>query len=152
LNILIKCLLNRLLVPLFSFCITVNAWAEIFQWTDEKGQTHFSDRAPHQIPANNISNQLKRINITSDLSSPEMMLRHEQAKDAEREAQYKEQQERYNNKSAISERCKEVKKRLRLVKGRVIFVDKQGKDLKVSEESRKKRAIHLENEVREHCQ
>ncbi len=81
-----------------------------------------------------------------------MMLRHEQAKDAEREAQYKEQQERYNNKSAISERCKEVKKRLRLVKGRVIFVDEQGKDLKVSEEARKKRAIHLENEVREHCQ
>lgn len=133
-------------------CISISAWAEIFQWTDENGQIHFSDRAPRKIQANNISEQLSNINITSDLSSPEMMLRLEQAKDAEREAHYKEQQEKYNKQPTKSESCKKAKKLLRLVKGRVVFVDEQGKDLKVSEETRKKRAIQLENEVRKHCQ
>lgn len=149
--ILNRCLLNKRLVVLFSFCIVISAWAEIFQWTDENGQTHFSDRAPHKIQANNISEQLNKINITSDLSSPEMMLRHEQAKDAEREAQYKKQQENYNSQTDNSEKCKETKKRLRLIKGRVIFVDEDGKDLKISEETRKKRAIQLESKVRKYC-
>tara|TARA_R110002167_G_scaffold116338_6_gene291389 strand:+ start:274 stop:657 length:384 start_codon:yes stop_codon:yes gene_type:complete len=126
--------------------------SEVFQWTDENGQTHFSDRAPKLIQSNNISEQLNNINITSDLSSPEMMLRHEQTKDAEREAKYKKQQEKRNKQPTKSERCKEAQDLLRRVKGRVVFVDEQGKELKVSEEDRKQRAIQLESLVRKLCQ
>jgi hypothetical protein len=137
---------------IFIVVLSINAKSDVYQWTDEHGQTHFSDRPPHKSEANNISNQLNQINITSDLSSPEMMLRHEQAKDAEREKNYKERQEKYNKQPSKTEACKEAKKLLGLIKGRVVFVDQQGKDLKISEEDRKQRAIELEHEIRKHCQ
>jgi transcriptional regulator with PAS, ATPase and Fis domain len=129
----------------------MNAWSEIYQWTDDKGQTHFSDRAPSKITAKKISNQMDKINITSDLSSPEMMLRHEQAKDAEREKRYQYWQEQQENKPTKDEKCKELKQLLKIVKGRVVFVDEQGKDLKISEKLRQQRAIELEDSIRKHC-
>lgn len=137
---------------LFFIFMSTQAVSDVFKWTDEHGQIHFSDRAPHEVQADNISNKLKQVNITGDLSSPEMMLRHEQAKDANREARYSEQQERLHNQPSQSERCAEAKKHLKLLKGRVVFVDENGKDLKISEETRKLRASQLENDIRQHCQ
>ena len=137
---------------LISLSFSINAWSEIYQWTDENGQTHFGDRAPSQTVAKEISSQVDQINITSELSSPEMMLRHEQAKDAEREQHYKDWQEQQENKPDKSEKCKELKELLQIVKGRVVFVDEQGKDLKISETVRKQRASELEDGIRQYCQ
>lgn len=143
--------LHKAAVSLLLSCLSTHSVSEVYQWTDAQGRMHFSDRAPQKIQANNISSQLEQINITSDLSSPEMMLRHEQTKDAEREKHYKEQLDRDQNRTILSESCKEAKKRLELVRGRVIFLDEQGKEVKVSEKNRKNRALELEHEVRKHC-
>jgi hypothetical protein len=138
-----------LLVSLFS-CLSSNSWSEIYQWTDENGQTHFGDRAPN-TSAKEISKQVNQINITRNLSSPEMMLRHEQAKDAERKKQYEQWQEKIDNQPSKDEKCEEFKKLLNIVKGRVVFVDEHGKDLNVTETERRKRARQLEDAIRKHC-
>lgn len=124
----------------FLCFVSLKASSEVYQWTDEHGQTHFGDRPPGNTKPTKISDQLNQINITSELSSPEMMLRHEQ---------WKAQQE---SRPSQSEKCKEAKRLLKIIQGRVVFVDENGKDLKRSEKTRAERAEKLESAIRTHCQ
>ncbi len=143
--------LKKLCLFLFFVNISITAKAEIYQWTDEHGQTHFGDRAPN-ASAKDISKQVEQINLTSDLSSPEMMMRHELQKEAEREEEYNKWNENRQNQPTRAEKCRELKGLLNKVKGRVVFVDENGKDLKVSESERKIRVTELETTIRTHCQ
>tara|TARA_R110002072_G_scaffold165648_2_gene318853 strand:+ start:3926 stop:4375 length:450 start_codon:yes stop_codon:yes gene_type:complete len=131
---------------------SINASSEIFQWTDQHGQTHFGDRAPEKTISKNISDQVKQINITGGLSSPEMMLRYEQSKEAETKRRNEESQEKYKNKPTKAEKCKEMRQLLNIIKKRVIFVDENGKDLNISEETREQRVKTLEKNIREYCE
>jgi hypothetical protein len=63
-----KMLFKFFLGLVFTFSMSLNAWSEIYQWTDDKGQTHFGDRAPSKIAAKEISSQVDKINTTSDLT------------------------------------------------------------------------------------
>lgn len=133
-----------------SLITSLTAHAEIYQWTDEHGQTHFGDRAPN-TSAKDISNQVNQINIASDLSSPEMML--QQAKEKEKiRAQQQDKQSEKADKKAHMERCKEMKKALRTVNRPVIFVDQNGKDMKWSESQRKLYASDLQKKINQDCQ
>ncbi len=91
----------------------MHAWSDIYQWKDENGQIHFSDRAPSKATSKEISTQLNRINITSDLSSPEMMLRHEQAKEDERKKHYETWQEQKKSNAIKKKNCKDSKRLLK---------------------------------------
>lgn len=125
--------------------------AEIYQWTDAQGQTHFGDRPPHDHQATDISEKLQNINLSKELSSPEMMLKHQQLKDQERQREHAEQQQLIDQDRAESSACKEAKNTLRKLKGRVVFLDEQGREMNVSETERKKRAQEMEFSVGKHC-
>jgi hypothetical protein len=125
--------------------------AEIYQWTDAQGQTHFGDRPPHDSKARDISENLQNINLSKELSSPEIMLKHQQMKDQERQRQHEEQQQRIDQDRAVSKTCEEAKNTLSKLKGRVVFLDEQGREMNVSETERKRRAQEMEIAVGKHC-
>jgi len=127
------------------------AQAEIYQWTDAQGQTHFGDRPPHDRQATDISEKLQNINLSKELSSPEMMLKHQQLKDKERQREHEEQQQLIDQDRAVSNTCKEAKNALRKLKGRVVFLDERGREMNVSETERKRRAQEMEIAVGKHC-
>lgn len=129
----------------------MNAWSEIYQWKDKHGQTHFGDRPPNHESAVNISDKVQEINITKDMSSPEMMLKHELLKESERKEKYEAWKEQESKRPSLSHVCKQAKQTLKNIKRRVIFVDEQGNEVKVSEEERKQRVITLENDIKENC-
>ncbi|UZE94809.1 DUF4124 domain-containing protein [Alkalimarinus alittae] len=132
--------------------LSTHVLSEVYQWTDQNGRIHFGDRPPEKTASKNISEKLDKINITSDYSSPDMMLRHEQSKDTERQQRIDEWKEKQKNKPSKAEKCQEVRQQLNVIKGPVVFVDDNGKDLKVSEETRKKSVQKLESIIRKHCQ
>ena len=139
---------------MFIVCLTFyagNGQAEIFKWTDENGQTHFGDRPPENKKAMEISSQLENINISRDLSSPEMMLKHEKMKAQEKQRQASEQHDHEKRQRTLSNECQKAQKSLWKLKGRVVFRDELGNEIKVSETERKRRALEMENMVRKHC-
>lgn len=142
----------RYLSTLLLYLCFSHTQAEVYQWTDANGRTHFGDRPPEKIDSKDISETLDKINITSDYSSPELMLRHEQRKDDEREKRLKEWQEKQKSRPSQSEKCAKARQHLKTITGRVVFVDENGKDLKISEESRKQRVQKLDSIIRKYCQ
>lgn len=141
----------RYLYATLLYLLASHTLAEVYQWTDENGRTHFGDRPPKQVDSKNISERLDKINITSDYSSPELMLRHEQRKDAEREKRLEEWQEKTKNRPSQSEKCDKARQHLKTITGPVVFVDENGKDLKISEKTRKQRVQELDSMIRKHC-
>lgn len=139
------------LILLAGTLIAGQAQAEIYKWTDKHGQTHFSDRPPEHKQATEISGQLDSINISKELSSPEMMLQLENLKAREREQFSSEKQTQQERERSLSKACAQAKKALKALKGRVVFLDEQGNELKVTEAQRKQRAIEMENLVRQQC-
>lgn len=140
---------------IFIICLSLfssrTVLAEIYQWTDDQGHTHFGDRPPQQHKSTEISGQLESINISKELSSPEMMLKHEQIKDQERQGQFDAQQAKQGLDRSQSDACREAREMLRKLKGRVVFLDQQGREMKVSEAERKQRARKMETAVSKHC-
>ena len=55
------------------------------------------------------------------------------------------------NKPTRAKKCSKARARLKKVRGRVVFLDKQGNDLKRTEEERKEIAKNLENTIKKHC-
>jgi hypothetical protein len=48
-----------------TLLMPVMATAEVYQWRDAKGQTHYSDHKPASVEVRNISAALGRINVDS---------------------------------------------------------------------------------------
>lgn len=140
------------LCVLFFLLWSSQTLSEVYRWTDQNGRTHFGDRPPEQGVAKDISDTLDKINISSDYSTPEMMLRHAQDRDAERQKRLELWQEKQKNTPTQSERCSKARKQLEIIKGPVVFIDDNGKDLKISEATRKQRVSDLEKLIQKHCQ
>ncbi len=132
--------------------ISSPALSEVYQWTDKQGRTHFGDRPPEKMESKDISEKLDRINITSDYSSPDIMLRHEQRKDAEKKKQIDDWKGSQKNRPSLNDWCEGARQQLKIIKGRVVFVDEHGKDLNISEATRKQRVQSLETSIRRNCQ
>lgn len=144
--------ITQYLYILAFFLCCSHTFADVYQWTDKDGRTHFGDRPPETVDSKDISEKLDRINITSDYSSPDIMLRHEQSKDAERQKRINEWKESQKNRPTLADRCETARRQLKVIRGRVVFVDDNGKDLNISEETRKQRVQTLETLIRKHCQ
>ena len=138
-------------IVLLLLCSTFTIQAELYKWIDEKGVTHYSDKAPAHLKADDISTRLNKLNISSPLSSPELMLRQAEQKDEERKQHYATQQAERSKVPTKEEACQKARRYLMSIKGRVVFVDEQGKEVKVSEAERKQRVSKLEAEIQQNC-
>ena len=135
----------------FSLLLCSNAWSEVYTCKDENGQVHFGDRAPVGKHSDNISSRLDKINISTDLTSPELMLRQAEEKEAKRNEKRQQLKALQKKLPTISEACTEAKRYLSVIEGRVYFTDEQGKEIKVTEQERKQEVIKVKKMISEKC-
>jgi len=135
---------------------SLSSQAGTYQWRDPKtGKLHFSDKPPPQnaVEAQDISKKLKRTNSDNSAKQVRQQLDQYQVDQA---ARSKEQQDNKRNQPAQDEKlrqaCAQARKNLRIIKGRVAFIDEQGNPVKVSERERAERAAKLEQQIKERCQ
>jgi len=126
------------------------AHAEIYRWVDENGKTHFSDKPSHKIQSEDISETLEQQNIdySADSTSNQVQqhIRHQSARQTEQQ-QIDQQQPKNNNEA----NCQRARKALRAINGRVIFLDKDGKEIKTTEQERAEKAAKLSAEISRRC-
>jgi hypothetical protein len=124
--------------------------AEIYRWVDENGKTHFSDKPPHKIKSEDISETLQQQNIDYSAGSTsnqvQQHIRHQSAKQTEQ--QQIEQQRPKDNDAA---NCLRARQALHAIKGRVIFFDKDGQEIKTTEKNRAEKAAKLSAEINRRC-
>jgi len=128
-----------------------NAWSEVYQWKDANGQMHFGDRAPVDKHSDNISNQLDRINISTDLSSPALMLKHAEQKEARKNEERQKLIKQQKSLTSLSEACMNARHYLTTIEGRVVFTDIHGKEVKVSEQERRNKVLKVKKIIRQNC-
>jgi len=125
--------------------------AEVFQWKDAQGQIHFGDRPPNINNAKNISEKLENINVSTDFSSPELLLKYERQKEVKQHKKRQQRQDKINQLPSRAEACAKALKAQKILNGRVYFLDEYGKEVKVSEKERQKRADKLATSIKKHC-
>ena len=123
--------------------------AQLYKWTDAQGNVHFSDTPPSSGKAEDISDSVKRMNISTDLSSPSMIRRAEQARESERRE--RNGHAKAASKTANEEYCAAASKRLMDISGPVEFYDEYGERVKVTEQERKQKEKDLRAEIARNC-
>lgn len=141
------------LILLASLSFTNNtAYAEIYRWVDEQGNVHFADKAHGNNQAKDISQDVKLKNLDHSAKRTEQSL---QQIDLRQQAQTTETQQRQSQASPASEKqvrqCQSARERLRIMQGRVAFLDKNGQPVKVTEKERQQRAVALRELVNKYC-
>lgn len=145
--------MTRTLVFSLLLATTLIPQAEIYRWEDAAGKVHFSDKKPednHQ--AKDISAQLKPLN--SDTSSAETQKLQEvfQGETPEEKAYQQQQQAKQQQlENKREQACQKARNQLSILRGRVAFIDPNGKEVVVTEEQRRERADKLEKEIHRHC-
>lgn len=136
----------------FVISIPANSNADVYKWVDEQGNIHFGDRPPVKEKATDLSDTLKPLNLSTDLSNPNMIRNAEQSRQDElnRKAQeHHKQKTSHSNKQ--QEYCKNAKKRLYDISGPVVFYDEHGKAVAVTEKERKRMEQKLRAEIDKNC-
>lgn len=148
------CLRLKRIFALIMTCLIMycpNVLSEVYKWTDENGQTHFGDRPPADKRSDNISSQLDNINISTDLSSPELMLKQAEEKEARENEKRQKLKALAKKLPSLSEVCTNARRYLSTIEGRVIFTDENGKEVKVTEQERKDEVLKVKKIISQKC-
>ncbi len=132
--------------------LAAGAGAEVYRWVDKNGKIHYSDKKPPDSNVENISSQVEKSNI--DESSRETrklgkIFAPESAAEIRLRQQQQAQQEA--RRQQHEDKCKQARERLSKLKGRIYFIDKNGKAYNISEKERKRREEAMEDFIRQQC-
>jgi len=148
--------LNKLVFStiLLLVCLIANlTQADIYQWTDENGKVHFSDKPPRDQHAENITDTTDHIN--TDTSARERKKVGELfAPPTAEEKRYQQQQAQNlaKEKQAKQQYCERLNKELRFFKNeRFYWVDDKGNSSDASEDERRDIIGKLEKAIKENC-
>jgi len=122
--------------------------AEVYRWVDSNGKVHYTDKKPAE-DAEDVTKKVNKQNIdtsSDDLHKVGNILRKEN--DADRE--YTQQQQNDETQERES-RCNSAKARLQEITGNVIFLDDDGKVVKVTEQERQQMVAEVNAIISETC-
>ena len=137
----------RLLIIALATGLAAQASAEVYRWTDANGKVHYSDTKPKD-KADNITADVKKQNIDTSSKEHEKLgniLRKENQ--ADRDFELSKNQPNSEQLAA----CAKAKDYLRVVQGRVYYIDEDGKTSTITEDERKKEAERMRVYVAENC-
>lgn len=136
----------------YGATINTSSYAEVYQWTDENGKVHFSDRKPTKVASKNISESVKQNNIENSQDSTHQLEQIFTKKTpGETEYEQKKRQEQQHQAQQWESRCREAKQRLRNLKGPVYFVDEEGNEYDISEKERQQKVKDFEAQIQQYC-
>ncbi len=146
-----KHLYGLILLASISFTST-NVHSEVYRWVDEQGNVHFGDKAHANTQAQDITQdtQLKNLDYSADRTQQSL-----QQIELRQQAQSTESQQRdaqlSKNPTKWKQACNDAKQQLRILQGRVYFVDEKGQEVSVTEKERQQRADALQNKIKQYC-
>lgn len=142
----------RSAILMIAMCLSTFSNADVYKWVDEQGNIHFGDRPPIKEKATDLSGTLKPLNISTDLSNPNMIRNAEQSRNEEINRKAQEQnKQRTSQLTKKQEYCKQAQKRLYDISGPVVFYDEHGKAIDVTEKERKRMEQKLRAEIDKNC-
>ena len=145
--------MNKILVLLIATVFSVLTYADIYQWTDESGKVHFSDKPPRNQQAENITDQTKHINQDSGAREREKMADLFAPPTAE-EQRYEQQQAQGATQAQLEKEkyCENLRKELKFfTTQRFYWVDEDGNPSNATEVERKEMIKKLEQTIQKNC-
>lgn len=132
--------------------VTTPAISDMYKWVDKQGNVHFSDKPPKNAQQNTEKVEVKVQN--RDFNYLDEEAKRKQRQINTNKAIQKQQQTRQQAKKKSNPRkkaCQNARQRLNKLQGRVVFVDKDGKPIYVSEKERGQREKTLEKQIKKYC-
>ena len=123
---------------------------EMYRWVDAEGKVHFGDRPPTGTQARDISGELGPIN-SADANTAQGQPAGKRQANLAREYQSRQQRQQLEQQQRRARACRNAQKQLRILQGRVAFVDDNGREVVISERERQQRAAQLQREVARTC-
>jgi len=146
-----KHLYGLILLASFSFTSTPGH-GEVYRWVDEQGKVHFGDKAHANKQAQDITQDTQLKNLDNSAQRTKQSL---QQIDLRQQAQSAELQQRQSQTNPGAEKraqaCSEAKQHLRIIEGRVIFLDDNKQPVQVSEKERQRRADAFGRDIKKYC-
>lgn len=148
LSVMARPLLAAMAIALTSTAVV----AEVYQWRDENGKVHFSDKKPKQQQAENISESVEAVNIDESRAERDKVGRLFQPETAEEKAlKQRKAIEKQNQRAKTEHECDKARKGLEILKGPVYFTREDGSTYDVSKEEQARRVAKLERDIRKNC-
>lgn len=136
----VRCLLLVLILP-----AAIAVQATVYQWTDELGRQHYSDRPPDQSDVDFERRLYELENL--DEGYPDPVVHNPPT----REQRQQIEQQRQARQKALQQACQRARQKLWVLKGRVTYRDSQGEAVYVSEAGRKAHVARLDAAIRQRC-
>ena len=130
------------------------AVAEIYKWTDENGQTHFSQFPPAKAPAENIEvNAPKAANSKQATEQLQKMRQQLQEQVVDRTTESAEEKQAAEEAQRMAENCKKAKQRLTDLKnnGRIYRTLENGEREWYDEKGRENLIKDAQKDVTKYC-
>ena len=126
--------------------------AEIYQWRDEQGRVHFSDKKPENASAKDISDTLTPANVDQGHQHTQVLKGAYRGKtDAEHKYEQRKAYQQEEARHKLQVYCDKARRRLETLQGPVYFEREDGSTYTVSEKEREKMAQDYRAKVRKHC-
>ena len=123
---------------------------EMYRWVDAEGKVHFGDRPPTGTQARDISGELAPIN-SADASTAQGPPAGKRQANLEREYQNRQQRQQLEQQQRLARACRNAQRQLRILQGRVAFVDDSGREVVITERERQQRAEQLQRDIARTC-
>ena len=143
---------QTLFIVLSLLCL--HAQGEIYQWKDEHGKVHFSDRRPDDetdaekvaVPEINIdhsSDELNKLKSALGVNEPRSGQNPSEQQANAKQAKNKDKKKTY--------RCSELRRRYGLLKGAVVFVDENGRSVRRTRREADELAAKYKAQIDQEC-
>jgi len=131
----------------------LNARGDIYRWVDEQGNLHFSDKKPEdQTVAKEISGELRPLNSDTSTAETDKLKQVFQGETPEERAYQQRQRAQQQQQEQVRRQiCQQARNKLSILRGRVVFLDSNGREMEVTEDERQQRANELAEEIRHYC-
>ncbi|MGD8926867.1 MAG: DUF4124 domain-containing protein [Thioalkalispiraceae bacterium] len=152
---------RKLALVFFFSCFLHNVHAEIYKWTDEKGQVHYGDksagsnakRIPYKSKPNNDSKPVDA-EVPAGKTTKQIADQMEQSR-LQREKEKKKKDEEQRKKQKV-ERCTEARKQITKLQNKIRELEKlqsEHRTLERNEELRQKRTelITTNRDIQKNC-
>ena len=142
----------RLLLALQLLVMGSPAPAEIYQWRDEEGKLHYSDRKPKHVEVEDVTDRATVTNIDeSGAQRDELGRIFKPETREERHLRRQEEQQQARHQQQLEQRCASARHQLRILQGPVYFTREDGSSYSISEKEREQRAAEFEAQIRRYC-
>lgn len=148
----------KLNLSLFNVCFifflfSVTAYADVYKWVDENGQTHYTQQAPTEQKAELLKTPPPPAFNSADQQRVDELIKQQQA-DRQANLEQKQQQQQTAEQQAIKQQnCETAKRNLQLYQdnpGRRV-VDAEGNVSRLKEEDRQQGISDFQRQVEEFC-